>query len=457
MHALPLSSVTLVIVGLMALTLVFAGLMYGAVLRARVARAKAREKRAEREAAAAAEAAERHADLLREAGFSRIAFETQRARVQNDRSGLVRAARNVNRDGGARWPGTTLLVPEHWIPRRPLPLAPADGAVEVLASTEEAFPLSPALRGALTEARPRTEEGPRFERMVDAIETLERPAADRFVDRDLYRVTDLVLEDDHLTLEVGRSGYFRALDQAVALECEMAEAFRSDATPGGAGRGAAADFPVRDAIGDPFSLQGHAGPASVSTLVLRRAPDGTSEFWLHRRRTVGMVGGQTHVVPTGVYQPAVDVLPEIFTRDAPPWHTVLRETAEELLGLWDADTRAAPPDAYEAVPPMADLEEARRRGEARPWFVGAGLDPLSYWLELLTVLVIDAPAFDRIVGDPPRENGEGTVVGRTRPDGTFGGLPFTDAGVREALAIPDLAPAADALLRLAWEARATLV
>lgn len=459
MHALPLASVTVVVLGLVALTLVFAGLMYGAVLRARVARAKAREKRAEREAAAAAELEQRRQDLIREAGFTRIAFETQRARVQADRAGLVREARGVNRDGGERWAETTLLTHEGWIAHRPLPLGPGDGAVEVVTFDEEAFPRSPELKAALVEARPRTPAGPRFERMADAIAEIEQPAAGRYVNRDCYRVTDLILTRDHLTLEVTGTDYFTVLDEAVALECEVAEAFRAGAPPADrtAVRGPDGPFPVRDAVRDPFSLQQHTAAASVSTLILRRSGDGSAEFWLHRRRAVGMVSGQTHVVPTGVFQPAVDALPEIFARDATPWHTVLRETAEELLGVWDADARAIAPDAYHSVAPLADLEAARRASEARPFFVGAGLDPLSLWLELLTVLVIDAPAFDRIVGDPPRENGEGTVVGRTRPDGTFGGLPFTDDGIREALAIDDLAPAADALLRLAWRQRDHLV
>jgi hypothetical protein len=436
------------IAGLVIAVVVVAGLIYGAIDQYRRSQARIAERRrlAAEEAERTREA--RRQDLVREAAFGRIAFETQRTRVREERPALVAGAAAVLGDLGPRWEATSLLVPLGWMLAHPLHLDPDAGAVGIRAVAEPGQRAPAVLREALRLARPLTADGLRHERIIDAIVELEDPPASKYVNRDCYRIVDFEVAGDGARLELVQTTYFEALNEAIPLECEVAEALRP-ATEGVPAEPVA--LPIRAALGDPFALGNRTTVGSVSTLVLRRAADGTAEFWLHARRTVGMVGGQTHVVPTGVFQPAVDADPAIFARDAAPWHTVLRELTEELLGVWDADARAVAPDAYDTQPPLADIEAARRDGTARPWLVGAGLDPLSYWFELLTVLVVDADTFDAIVGQPPRENREGTVLGVTRPDGTHGGHPFTAAGVAAALADERLAPAADALIQLAWK------
>ncbi len=456
MVLVPVASVGLAIAGFALAAIVIASLIYGAIVQYRRAQEAIAEKRRLQGEADTREEAKRKRDLAREVEFSQIGFTVERTRVREERPALVRAAAGLIGDVGPRWEDTSLLVPKRWLLSRPLRLDPDGAEVVVDAVDDPGLPVAQALREALVEWRPRTSLGPRHLHISDAIVDLEEPPAGRYVNRDCYRVLGLEMSPDRVDLQLGRTSYFAALDEAVPLECDLVRAERAEQVE--AEIGAWDGFvPLRDAVPDPFDLGARTTVASVSTLVLRRAADGSAEFWLHRRRTVGMVSGQTHVVPTGVFQPAIDDLPDVFARDAAPWWTVVRESAEELLGEWHIDDRAVAPDVYETDPALAGLEAARRAGPARPWLVGFGLDPLSYWLELLTVLVIDEADFDRIIGQPPRENGEGTLVGQTRPDGTFGGLPFTDEGIREALAIADLAPAADALLRLAWQHRAALV
>lgn len=87
-----------------------------------------------------------------------------------------------------------------------------------------------------------------------------------------------------------------------------------------------------------------------------------------------------------------------------------------------------------------------------------GVDPLSYWVELLTVVVYDAVVFDDLFSDLVEQNAEGTVLGERRSDGTFGGFSFTDEIVNGFLeGSTRLAPAADATLRLALLHREVLL
>ncbi|MDO9355886.1 MAG: hypothetical protein Q7T55_19465 [Solirubrobacteraceae bacterium] len=446
---------------LLVVVIVVGSLIAAAVLQYRRAQDAIAEKRAAQALAEGEEAERRERDLRMDAELSRIAFENERRRVREDRPGLARAAA-ADAPAPHRGPSTTLLMTDRWSLDRPLRLDPDGGGVRVQATTE-AGPKPPvAFREALAAWRPRTALAPTYPGYVhvtDAIHELEEPPPGRYVNRDCYRVVGLEVDGDGVRLELGRTSYFAVLDEAVPFECDVARRHGPEGTgdemPARFGSESAPS--LRAVLGDPFDPSSRTMVGSVSTLVLRRDADGSAEFWLHARRTVGMVGGQTHVVPTGVFQPAIDDLPEVFARDAAPWWTVVRETSEELLGMWNVDERSLGDDVYETLDPLASIESARRDGAARPWLVGFGLDPLSLWLEILTVLVIDAPDFDRIVGQPPRENGEGTILGRTRPDGSFGGFPFTQEGIDEALAGEALAPAADGLLRLAWQHRGTLV
>jgi Tfp pilus assembly protein PilX len=486
----PLGVSVAVLAGVLLVVVVLVGsLIAAAVLQYRRAQDTIAAKRAA-QALEADEAAEgREAELKAEAERSRLAFEDERRRVKEDRAGLVRLA-VAAAPTSQRGPSTSLLMTDRWSLARPLQLDPDGGEVVVDASFGASGPKSPvALREALASWRPRTAIAPTYPAHVhvtDAIEELEAPPAGRFVNRDCYRVVGLHVDGDRVRLELGRTSYFAVLDEAVPLECDIA---RTHPERDGAGAGSAsgvggdagavvseldallhdveADLgelrgedeipatapPLREVLGDPFDPSLRTMVGSVSTLVLRREPDGSAEFWLHRRRTVGMVGGQAHVVPTGVFQPAIDDLADVFDRDAAPWWTVVRETAEELMGMWNVDERSLGDDVYTALEPLSSIEAARRAGTARPWLVGLGLDPLSLWLEILTVLVVDAATFDAVIGQPSRENSEGTLLGRTRGDGSFGGLPFTQAGIDEALATDSLAPAADGLLRLAWQHR----
>ena len=83
------------------------------------------------------------------------------------------------------------------------------------------------------------------------------------------------------------------------------------------------------------------------------------------------------------------------------------------------------------------------------------LEPLTLWVELLTVAVIEAPAFDRLFSDMVGANEEGAAVS-TEAGHPSTGIPFTTQA-RERLHREPLSPIARACIELAWQHRHTLL
>ena len=61
-------------------------------------------------------------------------------------------------------------------------------------------------------------------------------------------------------------------------------------------------------MADPCALQRRSAITAVTTLTLRRAPDGTASFLLHWRdpARVNHAGGLYQVMPAGIFQPVSD-------------------------------------------------------------------------------------------------------------------------------------------------------
>ena len=86
-------------------------------------------------------------------------------------------------------------------------------------------------------------------------------------------------------------------------------------------------------------------------------------------------------------------------------------------------------------------------GRIQAWCLGLGADPLTFALDLLAVVVIDARLYDELFGDLVDTNAEGRVI-RPRPSTAVG---------HGTLADTPLQAAAAALLTLALAHRDTLL
>ena len=189
---------------------------------------------------------------------------------------------------------------------------------------------------------------------------------------------------------------------------------------------------------------------ATSALTLRHdRPAGTATFPLHYRHPgrVSHAGGLYQVIPVGVFQPSGEA-PWNEANDFSLWRGLLREYAEELLGAdEDHGSERAPVD-YAAWPLARAMTDGLADGRVRAWCLGLGADPLTFALDLLAVVVIDAPLYDDLFGDLVDANAEGRVI---RP------RPFDEPSVTGLLAGAPLQAAAAALLTLALSHRDTLL
>jgi hypothetical protein len=83
------------------------------------------------------------------------------------------------------------------------------------------------------------------------------------------------------------------------------------------------------------------------------------------------------------------------------------------------------------------------------------VEPLTLWVELLTVAVIAAPVFDALFSDMVAVNEEGAAVSTEAGRPTVG-IPFTEAA-RERLRTEPLSPISRACIELAWQYRHQLL
>ncbi len=129
--------------------------------------------------------------------------------------------------------------------------------------------------------------------------------------------------------------------------------------------------------------------------------------------------------------------------------------SEEFLGNSEHDGNSIDPIAYDIDEPFVSFERARQAGEFRVFACAMVLEPLTLWVELLTVAVIAAPVFDALFSGMVAVNEEGAAVSTEAGRPTVG-IPFT-AAARERLRTEPLSPISRACIELAWRYRHQLL
>lgn len=345
-----------------------------------------------------------------------------RSAVNSHRYALSRRAAECY-PGQPRVAGTPLLCRPGWVPDRPLPLE----AIDLQCTTEPApvtvtgaEPESAAVRPARRDGR----SGERYATYTAALAALAAPAV--FEDRPSYRLLAADLRTAP-ALRFGGSGYFAGLDVKEALAHEFAAAH---GTSHDTAHDTAPALPFRDLVGDPCDLLRHPAVPAITTVTIRHDRQaGTAQFLLHWRdpAKVAHGGGLFQVMPVGVFQPVGDG-DAARRRDLDLWRLMAREFSEELLGTGE-DYR--PGFDYASWPFFGELEQARRSGELTVRCLGLGADPLTLAVDILTVAVFDAGAFDTIFQGLVPVNAEGLVRRMDLADaGPFisGGRPMQAAG-----------------------------
>lgn len=365
--------------------------------------------------------------------------ETRRLLGRN-RSRLARLAAGLY-PGLPRVAGTDLLSREDWLPAAPMPL---EGAP--LGWVEDPSPPAVDPAGALTAAvRPPRGPGERYPTYAEAVAALDAPAL--FENRLCYRLLDARLTGQ-AGLSFGRARYFDAVSAGHAAAHELAAAC------GPSGSATMDDLPLRAAVGDPRDVGRRCAVPAVITLTLRRGARGSASFVLHWRdpAKVGHAGGSYQVMPAGVFQP-VSECPESERADLSLWRCMVREFSEEFLGDSEDHGAGTGPLDYGRWDFCQRLEAARAEGALGVWCLGAGVDPLTFATDILTVAVFDSDIFDAAFADMVGRNDEGVVV-------VVGGTPrlgFTQDVVARVSGGGQIQTSGAALLRLAWRHRRALL
>jgi transcriptional regulator with XRE-family HTH domain len=345
-----------------------------------------------------------------------------------------------------RIPGTTVLTSESWVPDAPVDLADIELAWRAESPTPQLGGKTPQSAGA----RPLMASGERYDRYSRALRDLARP---RLLDnRVSYRLLDVAWAGSRGTLGFNYTSYFDVLDVGEALGHEFTEAWLT----AGQKRPSFADLPFRRSIVDPFDLSARPMLPSINTLTIRRDSIEGHRMYLHRRdaKAVAAAGGMYHVIPAGVFQPAA-LAPAHQTNDFSLWRNIQREYSEEFLGNGEHDGNSADPIAYDTDEPFASFEQARQAGDFRVFACAMVLEPLTLWVELLTVAVIAAPVFDALFSNMVSVNEEGDAVSTEAGRPTVG-IPFTE-DARERLRAEPLSPISRACIELAWRYRYQLL
>jgi transcriptional regulator with XRE-family HTH domain len=348
-----------------------------------------------------------------------------------------------------RIPGTTVLTSASWVPDGPVDL----GDIELAWRGESPTPKLGGKAPQSAGARPLMacgEHGERYDRYSRALRDLARP---RLLDnRVSYRLLDVEWAGVRGILGFNYTSYFDVLDVGEALGHEFAEAWLT----AGRKRPSFAELPFRRSIIDPFDLPARPMLPSINTLTIRRDSIEGHRMYLHRRdaKSVAAAGGMYHVVPAGVFQPAA-LAPAHQTNDFSLWRNIQREFSEEFLGNCEHDGNSVDPIAYDTDEPFASFERARLAGDFRVFACAMVLEPLTLWVELLTVAVIAAPVFDALFSKMVAVNEEGAAISTEAGRPTVG-IPFTEAA-RERLRTEPLSPISRACIELAWQYRHQLL
>ena len=345
--------------------------------------------------------------------------------------------------------GPRLLTSPSWLPPSPIRL----DRISIEWVGHPAPAQVTGTESAASRVLPQWFAGLRYQRYTQVLRDLDPPKL--LENRPSYRLLDINLGGG-ATLTVGPTTYFELTDLAEALAHELAVTHLVTGQTGPVVFRPPSwrSLTLRRLVGEPFDLSRRPVPCSVNTLTVRRDKRGGPSIILHQRdpSRVAVCGGMYHVMPAGVFQPC-SIASATHAADEDLWHNVLREYAEEFLGDLSCDGNAANPLDYNEREPFRTLQRARQDGMLEAWFLGAGLDPLTLWGELLTAVVIDAEVFDEVFHELVPANQEGSVVQLAHRK--VHGIPLGHERL-EQLRHVSMAPAATACLELAWQHRRLL-
>jgi hypothetical protein len=237
------------------------------------------------------------------------------------------------------------------------------------------------------------------------------------------------------------------LTASLAYEAAVRD-LRHDAVIGG---------PYRKWLHSPFLLDRRAALPGINTLTVRLSKTGP-KFFIHKRGVnAGLSMGVFHVAPAGEFQPQTDD-PTIWKSDLSILHNIIRECAEEFLGVPEAAGRGGVTIDFSKDAPYKDFLRAYAADGMKIYYLGTGLDPLSWKPEILTICIFDDAAFAKpfaaMITDKTDEGTGGVLLAGSaaihgKAGRQYSRIDFTPANIAQFADATRTLPSGVACLRLA--------
>jgi hypothetical protein len=272
-----------------------------------------------------------------------------------------------------------VVTKAEWLPDHPIPLRKIDQRLQSEWISDEPDP-APPLISALA--------GETYAQFMARVAPNVRQK-----DNFCYRLIDAEPLDNDFKLVFCASSYSHFVNSCDVLGYELADwALRSQT-------GDESIIPWPDgtdlvARGRPeaiFNLRNRSAcPATSAVLLLRNTPKG-DVFFLHERTSPQLLDspGGFHVVPSGQFQP--DTAEDTnHIRNFSITRTVIRELAEELLGVKEVEEAIRTYDDFYDDPRVAPFVAGLESGAVKLYFMGMGFDALPAKPGFYIALVIDA-------------------------------------------------------------------
>jgi hypothetical protein len=291
--------------------------------------------------------------------------------------------RNRNAD-----PGFPLVMLKDWLPGKPIDVSSkrlwllwTDNVAQVRAPILKSFPIDAPYSTNVKRLFPKI--------------TLENRFAYQLVSVNVFR--------GQFRLQFSASRYFEFFDTCEALAYELCDSVLEKtgklATQKSQGPVRLPVLHLKErAKVDELGLTGRSTVAGVNTLliILNEKRRGDHIFYFHNRSGEGLAEAKNtfHVVPAGTFQP--DAYEDVqHVRDFDLYRNVMRELAEELLGRKELTELVKDRSNFMEEGFIQPYVSLFNNGEAKLFFMGVGLDPLTTKPEILTCMVLSGSAVRR--------------------------------------------------------------
>jgi len=316
-----------------------------------------------------------------------------------------------------------LLAKETWLPHKPIPLENVELKVEQ----------DPGVKISLSSQKLPNYAGGKYKKYSKAIDDLDKP--DTFDDRNQYRL--LRINNESLVFSRKMHSYFDKINYGEYLVYELVHHYRKwPWIQGHSNR----DLLLKQ-LQEPADYVILCG---VNTLtIIHDGKELRIIMHLRGQRKTASSMGTYHVIPAGEFQPSSKAAASV-DEDFDLWKNIMREYAEEIGLMKEFDGNSAVPFNYD-IEPIISLQTERDKNNIRPFYLGTGLDPITFQGEILTAVVFKEETFNKIFPNVLTENHEGMII----TDKSRWGRQFTQKEY-ESYRENNTIAAGETILNIAW-------